>query len=106
MKPNHILLASLSFAFATSTFAAKGKKGLPAPVVASPATVMAKYDKNGNGVLDDTEKEAIRAALGRDPDLTRYDKNGDGKLDDAELAAISSPAATPAQEASKRKKKK
>ncbi len=50
--------------------------------------VFAKYDKNGNGILDADEKEAVTKAFGTDSDLKKYDLNGDGKLDDAELASI------------------
>ena len=51
--------------------------------------VFAQFDKNGNGVLDPDEKEAIRKAYAEgNPDLKAYDKNNDGKLDDDEIAAI------------------
>ena len=106
MKLNPLLFALLVLGVSTPVFAGKKTKGLPPTPVASASTVMAKYDKNGNGILDDTEKEAIRSALGRDPDLKRFDKNEDGKLDDAELAAIAKPAAASTEEPAKRKKKK
>ncbi len=44
-----------------------------------------KYDKNGNGKLDDDEKAAQKKD--REAMLKKYDKNGDGKLDDAEKEA-------------------
>ena len=44
-----------------------------------------KYDKNGNGKLDDEEKAAQKKD--REEMIKKYDKNGDGKLDDAEKAA-------------------
>ena len=50
--------------------------------------VFAKYDKNGNGVLDSDEKDAVKAAFSSDADLKKFDLNGDGKLDDAELGAM------------------
>ena len=106
MKLNALLFALLVLGVSTPVFAGKKPKGLPPTPVASASTVMTKYDKNGNGVLDDTEKEAIRSALGRDPDLTRFDTNSDGKLDEAELAAIAKPSASAAEEPAKRKKKK
>lgn len=104
MKPAPFLVTLLGLIALTSpAFAGKkNKNNAPAPATAS--SVMAKYDKNGNGILDDTEKEAIRAALEKDPDLKAFDKNSDGKFDDAELAAIAKPAA--AEEAPKKKKKK
>ena len=61
--------------------------------------VFAQFDKNGNGVLDADEKEAIQKAFkDGNEGLKKYDFNGDGKLDDGELAAI--------QPAAKKKKKK
>ena len=60
--------------------------------------VFAKYDKNGNGVLDADEKEAAVKAFSTDADLKKFDLNGDGKLDDAEVASIR-------PEAKKKKKK-
>lgn len=54
-----------------------------------------KYDKNGDGKLDEDEKAAAHAAMrkegGGEADrykeaLQRFDKDGDGKLNDAERA--------------------
>jgi hypothetical protein len=74
---------------APASFAKKDKSGVD---------VFAKYDKNGDGKLDDAEKAAIKEAFANDPDLKKYDLNGDGKLDDNEIAAI--------QPAKKKKKDK
>lgn len=94
MKTTQILAALLALAIATpAAFAKKPKGGTSA------GGVFARYDKNGNGVLDADEKEAINAALATDPELKAFDTNGDGKLDDAEIAAIK-------PEAGKKKKKK
>lgn len=107
MKKSHLLIALLSLAAASAPSLALAKKNAAgdAPASTAPNAVMAKYDKNGNGVLDDTEKEAVQAALEKDPDLKAYDKNGDGKLDESELAALAKPAAT-SGEAPRRKRKK
>ncbi|MDB6140306.1 MAG: hypothetical protein JWO94_3378 [Verrucomicrobiaceae bacterium] len=105
MKTFPLLALVLGLAVTSSAFAGKKNKN-PAAPVATASSVMAKYDKNSNGILDDTEKEAIRAALEKDPDLKPFDKNGDGKLDDAELAAIAKPAATTDEGPKKKKKKK
>ena len=76
------------------------------------AELMKRFDKNGDGQLDDNEKAAARAefekmraargegkpgegkpGLGKPGEgrgaefMKRFDKNGDGKLDDAEKAA-------------------
>ncbi len=97
-----ITLFLLLVALTSPAIAGKKNKN-NAPSAATPSSVMVKYDKNSNGVLDDTEKEAVSAALAKDPDLKSFDKNSDGKFDDAELAAIAKPAAT---ENTPRKKKK
>jgi hypothetical protein len=58
----------------------------PKPPPALPDWVK-KYDKNGDGKLDQEE----RAALQKDRQaemLKKYDKNGDGKLDEAERKAM------------------
>lgn len=57
------------------------------------AAMLKKFDKNGDGKLDDSEKEAAKTAMKERREerhkkiLARFDKNGDGKLDDAEKAA-------------------
>lgn len=61
------------------------------------AELLKRYDKNGDGKLDDSEKAAAktemqkhgsaRKAKMRERALARYDKNGDGKLDESERAA-------------------
>jgi Ca2+-binding EF-hand superfamily protein len=58
---------------------------------------IARFDKNGDGKLDDQERADAKAAMqqGRSAKaerrhramLKRYDKNGDGKLDEAERTA-------------------
>ena len=63
---------------------------------------MKQYDKNGDGELDESEREAMRTALtarfggqgrggqrmDREEMLKRFDKNGDGELDESERAAM------------------
>jgi hypothetical protein len=56
--------------------------------------LLSKFDKNGDGKLDDAERaqmkaafEAKRAEHHKDM-LAKYDTNKDGKLDDAERAAM------------------
>jgi Ca2+-binding EF-hand superfamily protein len=53
--------------------------------------MLKKYDKNGDGQLDETEKAAMREEMRKKREeerLKKYDKNGDGKLDDAEKEAM------------------
>jgi Ca2+-binding EF-hand superfamily protein len=45
--------------------------------------MMQKYDTNGDGQLDDNERQARDASR-----LQQYDKNGDGQIDDEERAAM------------------
>lgn len=45
-----------------------------------------KYDKNGDGKLDEKEREAARKDRQAEF-VKKYDKNGDGKLDDVERKA-------------------
>ena len=55
------------------------------------AEMIKKYDKNGDGQLDETEKAALRADNQKKREeerLKKYDKNGDGKLDEAEKEAM------------------
>lgn len=82
-----------------------GKKGAAAQT--APSDVYAQYDKNGNGILDADEKDAIRKALAADPNgmLKAYDTNADGKLSDDELAAIPSTKAVDAPVKKKKKNK-
>ena len=52
-----------------------------------------KYDKNGDGKLDESEREAMKEVLAKDREarrkefIAKYDKNKDGKLDEDELKA-------------------
>jgi EF hand len=61
------------------------------------AKLIAKYDKNGNGVIDGDEREAIRKDYAANPNgaLKAYDTNNDGKLTDEEIAAIKPGSGSP-----------
>jgi len=74
----------------------------------NPEEILKQYDKNGDGTLDETERESMRAAFaarfggqgppgegpgggmrpGREEMLKRFDKDGDGQLDEGERAAM------------------
>jgi len=70
-----------------------GSTALAAKADGPKAKFFAKYDKNGNGIIDEDEKEAIRKDYAANPEgeLKRFDTNKDGKLDDEEIAAITPP---------------
>ncbi|MHC1770043.1 MAG: efflux RND transporter periplasmic adaptor subunit [Verrucomicrobiia bacterium] len=85
---------------------AEGQPGEGAPGGRPPAGVnfqemLKQYDANGDGELDETEREALRTAMqarfgqnpmggrgNREEMLKRFDKNGDGELDEDERAAM------------------
>ena len=79
------LVIALSLCLAGAAFAADGeKKG------ANPETprdeMLKKYDKNKDGKLDQSEREAWRKD--REAEIVKkHDKNGDGKLDESEREA-------------------
>jgi Ca2+-binding EF-hand superfamily protein len=72
-----------------ATFAA-AQPGSGAPASGPPAALVQKFDKNGDGVLDDAERADMKAAFAakrverKKEMLAKYDTNGDGKLEPAE----------------------
>jgi Ca2+-binding EF-hand superfamily protein len=69
--------------------------GAASMAAANPGTkMMQKYDTNGDGKLDDSERAAMRAdfaakrAERKQKMLEKYDVNGNGKLDPSERAAM------------------
>lgn len=104
MKKLWIIAVSLGlFGVATSANAYPDKEDATAQKGRKQPDIFKKYDKNANGVLDDSEKEALRkdfASHGKGP-LKRLDRNKDGKLDDTELAALK-----PTAKAKKKNKEK
>ena len=73
---------------ASSALRAEGtEKKAEKPV---PPGVLKKYDKDGDGKLNDEEAPAWKAAREAEKKaaLEKYDANKDGKLDDAEKAAM------------------
>ncbi len=55
-----------------------------------PAGVLKKFDKDGDGKLDDAEMAAWKAAREAEKKamMEKYDTNKDGKLDESEKAAM------------------
>jgi hypothetical protein len=82
------LLISAPLVAGAATYAA-AQGGAP-----SRETVIQKFDKNGDGVLDDAERADLKAARGarraahRQAMLDKYDADKDGKLEPAERAAM------------------
>lgn len=70
----------------------KPKPAVP-PAGAPPAGVYRvpeaykKYDKNGDGKLDEEERKALQKER-QEEMMKKYDKNGDGKLDETERQAM------------------
>jgi hypothetical protein len=102
MKKNLLLLTSvLTLAVLTPLARAEGdcQKGCDAkekaecpadkgPRHGGKADMLKKFDANGDGKLDETEKVAMKTAREerRAEMLKKFDKNSDGTLDDAEKA--------------------
>jgi Ca2+-binding EF-hand superfamily protein len=73
------------------------------------AEILKKFDKNGDGQLDETEKAAAREETRKKREeerLKKYDKNGDGKLDDAEKETMREDLKKRAEEGLKRREGK
>jgi Ca2+-binding EF-hand superfamily protein len=113
---NRFGFATLSAMALSLTPLARAQDSAPAPAPAPTAAtaraihppnlpdLIRQYDKNGDGILDDAERQAAREGLQKQfrqrlaartnttptrlPEgLRRWDKNGDGKIDDQERAA-------------------
>ena len=82
-----LLGLALSLIASVAARAEGSDKAVEKPV--SPSALK-KYDKDGDGKLNDEEKAAWKAAHEAEKKalLEKYDLNKDGKLDDAEKAAI------------------
>jgi uncharacterized membrane protein YebE (DUF533 family) len=54
------------------------------------AAIIAKFDADGDGVLNEAERKTARQSVGkrvREERLRRFDTNGDGTIDEAERKA-------------------
>ncbi len=77
-----------------ATTGGKGKKGKGADMENLPERVVARFDTNKDGKLDDAERAEAKKAVEergggkmRDELIKRFDKNSNGKLDDDERTA-------------------
>ncbi len=84
MKPLLTIILGLGLSGLLAQAAEGEAKPKPAPTL--PDWVK-KYDKNGDGKLDQEERAALQKDR-QDEMLKKYDKNGDGKLDDSERQAM------------------
>ncbi len=87
------ILSLAIIAIAPICFAQEGKKKVKGGKGPLPAHVIEKFDTNGDGKLDDTEKAAAKAE--RDSKKAEmkevkdsYDVDGDGQLNDSEKEAF------------------
>ncbi|MBI3880015.1 MAG: hypothetical protein HY301_08105 [Verrucomicrobia bacterium] len=111
MKTHCTLLLSLCLLILTPAahFGAEAKKKnervkSPETPPEAVADVMARFDKNHNGILDAAERAEIRKAFAADASLKALDLNGDGRLDEGELDKAEGGGA-PAKPKGKGKKK-
>jgi Ca2+-binding EF-hand superfamily protein len=84
MKKTLMTILGLSLGGLLAQAADGEAKPKPAPALPE---LLKKYDKNGDGKLDQEE----RAALQKDRQaemMKKYDKNGDGKIDEEERKAM------------------
>ena len=81
-----LVLSTASFC----AYAKEGKAGKHASCKGSYTNMLATYDTNKDGMIDDTEKAAMPKKLQKHftKMMEKYDINKDGKLDDSELAAM------------------
>ena len=101
MKALPSLLLTVALLSSPNIIQAKEKK--KAPETSSGTYGCAKFDVNGNGIFEDSEKAEIKKAFeAGETALKALDTNNDGKLDEAELAAAKAPT-PPAKEKKKKK---
>lgn len=86
-----VTLVLITFIVAPTAFAKKSK-GKAAPDT-SHSDILVKYDTNGNGKLDATEKDQLIKDFytNKTSSLTALDNNQDGILSSREIAAVSAP---------------
>lgn len=91
--------------FVLGSSAARAEDGAEKPI---PAGVLKKYDKDGDGKLNEEEKAAWQAAKEAEKKamLDKYDTNKDGKLSDEERAALKADKEKAKKEKEKDKEKK
>ena len=91
MKTKSLLIAAAAFGILGSAHAEEGKKDHPPRKL--PPEVIAKFDKDGDGKLNEEERAAAKAERGemmkgrKQEMLEKFDKDGDGELNEEEREA-------------------
>src|SRR5215470_18268809 len=103
MKKVLVTVLGLSLLGFVAMAADDDKKPAPAPERPVAPRLLQQYDKNHDGKLDDSEKEAMKKdqEAKRKEFIAKYDKNGDGKLDESEMAAARADRRKAAEEVCK-----
>lgn len=92
MKTNTLIILAATIGLSGASYAEEGKKERPHRKL--PPELIAKFDKDGDGKLDEAERKAAREgreemmAERRKEMLAKFDKDGDGELNDDEKAAM------------------
>ena len=94
MNRKHTLATAVTLMLCAASSAQADRRATKARKAEKQARVMARFDANGNGVLDPVEKQALKAAHEakkaekRARVMARFDANGNGVLDPAEKQAL------------------
>lgn len=92
MKTKQLIIIAASIGLIGAANAEEGKKKRPEGKL--PPEIIAKFDKDGDGKLNDEERAAAKAAreemmkARKAEMLKKFDTDGDGKLSDEEEAAM------------------
>ena len=92
MKTNTMIVIAAAFGLAGAAHAEEPRKDRPHRDI--PPEVIEKFDKDGDGKLNEEERQAARAAgkermeAKRKEMIAKFDKDGDGELSEAERAEM------------------
>jgi len=92
MKTNTMIVIAAAFGLAGAAHAEEPRKDRPHRDI--PPEVIEKFDKDGDGKLNEEERQAARAAgkermeAKRKEMIAKFDKDGDGELSDDEKAEM------------------
>ena len=92
MKTTRLIVIAAAIGLSGAAHAEEGKKERPPHKL--PPEIIEKFDKDGDGKLNEEERETAKAARGdmeasrRKEILEKFDADGDGKLSDEEKKAM------------------